>query len=399
MPDTRQHTHLPFENLAVARLLVEITHPETGNKGWYELGPAEDVKLTLSRETQAVEDRLHGIDYEVGSRLRGVKAVLTGKLIENCNPDVTKYLFGQGSTQTHRAAIMEVTRESFRLWGEDKYILPHAAGIAASVAGPDLSASSATYGTGSSIPEGTNSYAVVAWADEDETVGSFPELENEDWMHFTIAASPNSENVALVWAAPSGFTPHHYSVYAQAAATFNPANAAIKLLETTSLSCVISSHTSIGLKTFGAAAPATYSLVDEAGVEFDVNTDYLFDTATGEVSAVSTGEITNGELVMLTFARLRPAEVETPIGAGVARPTFAKLRVMQLEEGEDGYETGCEATIYKVNMQSGDSPLTFPKEPGEGMDFSWDCLLDRTYNKIGIKVDRDPALETFTLQT
>jgi hypothetical protein len=217
-------------------------------------------------------------------------------------------------------------------------------------------------------------------------------------MHFTFAAPANTEHLALSWAAPAGIAPHHYSVYAQVGAAFVPANAAIKLLETSGLSCVISSHTSLGAKTFGAAAAATYSLVDEAGTAFAITTDYLFSTTAGEVSAVDGGGIDEGELVTLTYSRTKPPEIQTPIGAGVARPTYVEVKVIQLEEGEDGYETGDEVTLYKVNMMSGDANLSFPKEPGEGMDFSWNCLLDRTYNKIGLKVDRDPALTTYTLK-
>ena len=278
--------------------------------------------------------------------------------------------------------------------------LPYSAGIAASVEGPDINATSQLFGTGSGIPAGANAYAVVAWYDEAETVGSFPAADEVDWKDFTFAAAPNTQYLALAWDAPASVTPHHYSVYVQAGvAVFNPANAAVKLLETSSYSCIIGAHVPLGNKTFGAAAAATYSLVDEAGAAFTITTDYLFDTTTGEVSAVSTGAVADGEMVTLTYSRTKPADVRTPIGAGVARPTYVKLKIIQLEEGDDGYETGCEVTLYKVNMLSGDANLVFPQEPAAGMDFSWNCLLDRTYNQIGLKVDRDPALQTYTIKT
>ena len=398
-PDSSAHTYLPFENISAARILAAVTHPTLG-ESWFELGPASDISLRLSRETQQTKDRLHGINYTVKERMRSVEAVLSGKLVENCSPDVTKYLFGQGSTQLGNANTIEVTRESFRLYGTEKYILPHAAGIAASVGGPNIAASSALFGTGSTIPAGNNAYAVVAWYDAAETVGSYPSVDDVDWMNFTIAAAPNSEYIGLSWTAPASVTPDHYTVYVQAGvATFDPANAAVKLLETTGLSCVIASHTSLGNKTFGAAAAATYSLVDEAGTAFTITDDYLFDTTTGEVSAVSTGTVADGELLTLTYSRYKSADIRTPIGAGVARPTYVKLKIIQLEEGDDGYETGCEVTLYKVNMLSGDASLSFPQEPAAGMDFSWNCLLDRTYNQIGLKVDRDPALQTYTIKT
>lgn len=398
-PDTSQHTHLPFENISAARILAAVAHPTLG-ESWYELGPASDISLRLTRETQQTKDRLHGINYTVKERMRSVEAVLTGKLIENCSPDVTKYLFGQGATQTANPNTIEVARESFRLWGPEKYILPHAAGIVASVAGPTINALSQLFGTGSGIPAGNNCYAVVAWYDAAETVGSHPDVENVEWKKFTFAPNPNTQYLALAWDAPAGITPHHYSVYVQAGvAAFNPAQAAVKLLETSSYSCIIGAHVSLGNKTFGANAAATYSLVNEAGTEFTINTDYLFDTTTGEVSRVLTGAVAQGEMVTLTYSRIKPADIRTPIGAGVARPTYVKLKIIQLEEGDDGYETGCEVTLYKVNLQSGDANLVFPQEPAAGMDFSWNCLLDKTHNQIGLKVDRDPALQTYTIKT
>jgi len=395
MPNTRQYTDESMQEIGPGRLFVEVENA-SGTKMLFELGPATDLAVRLAREVVAQEAIRKGIRYTVSERIRSLSGELSGRLLENVNPAVSKYLLGIGETQVKAASTVMPVKESFKLYGTDERIVGHAANIVAQM--PEPSSFNATlFGTGGP-PDGTYSFAVVAWYDEDEETGSFPDSADEKAENVEVTAS--REKIAMDWTAPSNVTPHHYSIYKQDAASFDETQPAQKIAETTATSFVQgATFANLGSKTFGDSPPGPFDLFSfDQGTTYVVNTDYTFDVGTGAIKRVAGGSIPEGETLLLLYSYTVPAAITTPIGVTKARPTYVKLVVLQLEEGADGFEVGSEWSFYRVNTQAGDTNVSFNEDDySQGFDFTWNLLYSLSDGKIAQKVDRNGVFTDFDL--
>jgi len=405
MPNTEGLTHERMNKIGAGRLFYKVT---TGKPplALFELGLVEDVSFNLGRTVLEQTQRVRGVKRKRQQRLDEETANLSFTLLENVNPVVSKYGLSPHATPVKEVHGVRAHIESFKLFGPHPDAAAGAAGEAHEVGHsadvqstmPDPVGMAGVVGAGGAIAADTYSYAVVAWFDAAETLGmcSYPGTtaggDDDAADGLVIAGPPGNATVTLTWDPPAGVTPHHYSIYMQdtVALTWDPANASQKVHETTDTDCILTSHPDLGSETFGAGAPPTVSLTSWDGLTtYVLNTDYTFDAPTGRFARIKGGAIGEGETVVALYVATHPVSIRTDLGVTKAIPTYLEITILQLEEGEDGYEEGDEWVLHKVNVCAGD--VTFPFSADDWrrqMTVTWEALFDATEGRMGYKIDK-----------
>ena len=407
-------THETFNRIGGARAFIHLTLGTS--VGIFELGAVADAEFTLTREEVNQEQRNEGKMHVTQKRITRETGQLTMRLLEALNPVVLHYLFDQYTDPTLTtlavrpsggggSALFEGV-EFCKLYEDTIYRLAHPYKIAgyadlndpASVTvTPDNSSNDGT------IPDGTYSYAVVACYDEDGDYTSYPEAGGtsvDDGIVLDTTAN-DLGHITVAWTVPTGdATPHHYDIYVQTAATFNPANVATKIASVSGvLNTILYSHTSLGTKTFGGTAPTGSAIVvqDSAGTPYDPDTDYEFNALTGDLKLRAGTTITLGETVTVIYAYWEPKSIEHLLGAGTSRAKTFPLTLLQIEKGEDGYEEGLEFYFHRVSLQGGPSSFTFrPDTFDNGISMQAEIMLDPGEGNMGVVRAKSGAFADMT---
>ena len=309
-------------------------------------------------------DVINGRQVEVQGQATEDKYRLNGKFVEALDPNTLYLMMKNCGTHTLDAlcSIKTVTEE-YHVYDDRSIILAHNNGFfgTAALPAPQNLAAQLIAGGGTITPR---QYGIVVTAVYGETESDYDEISP------TVALN---ESLLVTWDPPSGGVPDSYKVYEYNWGAETRADADL-ILETTDTSGFFTSFTDLG--DYPGDAIGSFIVADTNDVPYTAGTDYSVDASCSLTTFPSTGSITNGQTVRITYSYRENENVSMSIGPAKTNPKLVRPVILAFKDDDrtSPNARGIEIELWKTLSESGWSLDISALNFDSGFEFAWPVL-------------------------
>ncbi len=366
--------------------------------------------LSYTPESTKIQQRasVSGMSRVTQERTTAIEGMLSFTFGEQMTPSVAQLLFGDPSVdQSETATTVVGDKQAMTLYNTDPQFVANEYGLVPNVDAGTVSAGtpvasgsgtwssapqyfwvSAIYGDASAITTSTSTSDYAAALDIDFTEAAV--------MSASVTVTPSGiEAITLGTIATTGPTPDYWIVWTSTSDTIAGSTIVAVLAGSASTTALMADagsgatyEAAIGI---GVQDISAYSTGTATYNKMTVTTDFLYDSANGNLKRVSDGGLDHGEDVRVSTWTYDSDIVTTSIGAPISNQDTRQVRVTSFEGEIDKLSTdpliaeGERFIFYRVNF-SGTQPNYSYTEADfhEGAGVEVNCQYDSTQSKIAV---------------